>query len=452
MSENLETLVVGAGISGLACAHALRDTDVQVWDAAAEPGGLVRTVAVGEHGLRYEAGPEALAAGSEHVAELARAVGVEVARAPAHGQARFVVRHGALLPVPMSPPALLGSRVLSWRGKLRLLSEPWRDGRVGLDGSIAEFTRHRLGSEVLEALVDPMVSGIYGGDPEHLSLRACAPAMAAGIEEYGSVFGVLRRRPRAPRAAKVGLWKPRGGMQDLTDGLARALGTKLRLGMRAESLRREGGSWVVASPECTVRARHVVVALPLAPARSLLAHAAPAASAALADMTAESLVSVLHAYRRADVAHSLSGFGYLVPSREKLRHLGTLFSSSIDAECAGEGVVLLRTLLGGARDPVALDLDDAELHDLVAREAAPLLGIGAAPLWATTWRYPRVLPRFDLEHPRRQVVLRSELPTNLTVLGNFTDGVGLSSLVKRALSVAGELKGTADSNQPLRAL
>jgi oxygen-dependent protoporphyrinogen oxidase len=444
MRAHADTLVIGAGISGLAYAHARRGDDVLVLEASDEAGGLIRTAEVAAQvRVRHELGPESLAPGAHEVAELAESLGVARSEAGAATRARFVVHRGRLVRAPDSPPALLRTPLLSLRGKLRLLLEPWRAPRE-LDGSIAAFARHRLGREALAALVDPMVAGIHAGEPEQLSMRACFPRAVAWVEQHGSIFAALRAQRCAAdaQAPRLPMWKPRGGMQRLTDALARVLGESLRCGVAVNGLEASADGYRARTSAGEVQAARVVLAVPLAAARVLLTGVAPAAAAALADMQSESLVGVAHAYRRADVEHDLAGFGYLVPAREGLRHLGTLFSSTIDPECAESDVVLLRTLLGGARDPEIAGAAEADILRVVAAEVAPLVGVRRPPQWAEVRRYPHALPRFDLRHPERRRALARALPPGLSVLGNFTAGIGLPALVAEASALAARTQAT----------
>ena len=391
--------------------------------------------------LRYEWGPEALAPGSHDVLELAESLGIEALPVPTDSRARYIVRAGAPVAVPTSLGAFLRSPLLSRSGKLRLFTEPFRRRAVGLDGSIADFCRHRLGHQALDMLVDPIVAGIHAGDPAQLSARACFPQLVKWVEEHGSIFRALLARGR-PTGKRVGMWKPRGGMQRLTDALARALGDRLHLGRGVRALRPRADGWIADTEAGPIAANHVVLALPVAATRDLLSGPAPEASAALSGIDQENLVVALHAYRRDDVEHSLAGFGYLVPSGEGLRHLGTLFSSSIDPECTGEDTVLLRTLLGGALRPQLVRASDTELQTLVNREVGPLLGISGAPLWSTLLRHRQTLPRFGLGHPAALETLRQSLPTGLHVLGNFTAGIGLPKLVSEAQTLARAITGS----------
>jgi len=444
-AATLDTLVVGAGISGLAFAHerarVAPDENLLVLEASESAGGLVRTLT--QDGFRFEEGPEALPSGARSVRDLCRELELPLQEAPQAASKRYLALDEKLLEVPASPEDLATSRILSFGAKLRLLAEATCARDEALSGSIADFARHRFGKEALERVVDPLVAGIHAGDPEQLSLRACFPEVVRMVEEHGSVTAALKARAQQKKAsgtsAALGgsLWKPAGGMESLVKELAGRLGSHLRTNARVAELQRTEGAFALLEES---GARHVaarvVLAVPLAAARALLSLVAPGAAAALASMQSEGLVSVVHAYRRADVAHALDGFGYLVPKSAGGIVLGTLFSSSLDPLAAPAGHVLLRSLLGGARRPDALALADDALLEHVTRESSGALGITRAPVFAHVARYPAAIPRFDLEHPARRMRLAEGFPPGLSVLGNFTRGLGVESLVSEARTLA----------------
>jgi oxygen-dependent protoporphyrinogen oxidase len=185
-------------------------------------------------------------------------------------------------------------------------------------------------------------------------------------------------------------------------------------------------------------AGRVVLATPVGAAAEILAQESPALCQTLGTMTSESIVSISHLWRREDVAHPLDGFGYLVPSRLGLNHLGTLFSSTIQPSCCGEDVVLLRTLMGGAHHPEQAEAEPDDLRGIVAHEVGAVLGLSAEPLWSTVATWRSVLPRYDLEQPARQTrvdALLDELP-GLHLLGNHRRGVAVNSLVAASRELA----------------
>lgn len=473
MSERVETLVVGAGVSGLSYAHARGpDADVLVLEASERPGGLVRTerltlgsdapgeprasgsaarvAAVGaspgaapsasERVVRHELGPEALrleVAGG--LSDALRALGIEAREPPAAGRRRYLAHAGRLVPAPLGP-RLVTTPLLSLGGKLRLACEPFRDPRLALDGSVADFVRHRTGAQALAALFDPLVSGIHAGDPEELSMRACFPRLVALVERHGGLLRALLATRGSPAPS---LMKPAGGCQALTDALARALGPRLRLRAPAQAIERAGARWRVHAGASSLEAERLVLALPSAAATRLLAPALPELAHPVAAIASESLVSLAHVWRRADVAHPLDGFGYLVASREGLRHLGTLFSSSIDPDACPPTHVVLRTLLGGARRPELVDASEEELLAIVAHEVAPLLGLRGAPERVAIQRWRATLPRYDLGHPARLAAIERATPPGLVLLGNWLAGIGVNHLVATARARAAADAGGA---------
>jgi len=454
--ESVDTLIVGAGIAGLAYAHARAGAELLVLDAAPRAGGLLRTSRAelpGAGTLRFEWGPEALQDDAPETLALLGELGLTPLPAAAESAKRFICLRGRLEPVPLSPGDILGSSLLSPAGKLRAATEPMRARGGGLDGSVADFVRHRLGEEVLQRLADPFVTGVYAGDPEQLAARAAFPKLVALVEEHGSLLAGLKARGKARKASgearrgPPGLFTLAGGLGPLADALAARLGARVRLGTRVVALRREGDGWGASvqavadrDPPAPVelRARRVVVATPVAAAARLLQEAAPELAAELADMQSESVVSISHAWRREQVAHALDGFGYLVPSAEGRMHLGTLFSSSIEPGCVPAGVVLLRTLMGGARRPRMVEWPDEELLAELSEGVAPLLGLQGEPLWAHVVRHRAVLPRYDLRQPRRQARVDELLARTpgLTLLGNWRRGISVNAQVEASRAAA----------------
>lgn len=433
MTESARTIVVGAGISGLARAHALGpQADVLVLDAADRPGGLMWTERA--EGIGFELGPESLQVGSPATTELLSELGIDARPAPAAARRRYVVNAGRTVPLPRSPLSFLTFPALTWRGKLRALSEPWRARGVALDGSLADFVRHRLGPEALAALVDPFVSGVYAGDPELLSFRAIFPDLHAGVAQHGSIVRALRRRDRSKPRRPATLLSLPDGLGTIPRALADRLGARLRLATEVRAIERGRAGWRLETDAGRFAAERLVVATPALAAARLLDAAEPALARELASLTSENLAVVHTLWPRERAGHPLDGFGYLVPSRERLGHLGTLFCSSMRPEACPADSVLVRTFLGGAREPDVVDASDDELVERCVREVGALLRLRGRPDWRHVVRWRGVLPRYDLEHPARLARVRAPLAgrDDLELLGNYLDGIGLPRLIERA--------------------
>ncbi len=470
-SHDADVLVLGAGLSGLVIAFrlTLAGLRVEVLEARSRPGGVIATVRHAIEGgeALIERGPNSAMDTSPHVAALLRDLGLQSQRIDAEPAAarRYVLRGGRLLRVPTSLPAFVGTRLLSLRAKLRLLREPLIAARRdGDEESVADFVRRRLGPEMLDYAVEPLVGGIYAGDPAQLSLPATFPALAAMEARHGGLArGLLlgARERRRQRAADEHTPKTRatsfnfiGGMQTLTDALARHL-PQLACGATVQALRRErDGSYAVEverdGERSTRRARALVLALPAFAAARLVAPlgaAGAAAATALAQIAYPPMATVTAAYRRRDVAHRLDGFGFLAPRVEQPPVLGTLFVSAMFRGRTPAGTVLLTSFVGGRRDPQAALAPASHLAADVVRCNAHLLG-AEPPLFTEVSQWPQAIPQTDLGHAQRLAAvaaLEQQLP-GLTVCGSWRDGVSISDCIeagdRRAAHVVAALPPT----------
>lgn len=470
----VDTLVVGAGVSGLAYAQARgRNADLLVLEGSDRAGGLLRTTrAKFEPGgaVQFEWGPEVLTGSAELAALMTE---LKLAPQPVETAAlrQLVLRDGRLHPLPVGPAALLRTRMLSWRGRLRALSEPFRARDTALDGSVADFVRHRFGEEVLQNLADPLVMSIFAAAPERLSLRAAFPEWRALVAEHGSVWSARNARLLAPPsgAEPPSAFILPGGLNKFADALANSLGNRLLVNLRVTAVNQEPASfddpWEAVSDltrhpmvwrvdaqshqgsqveELSWRAKRLVLALPAKAAARVLLPVDRTLAESLASVSSESVVSLSHAWRRQDVGHALDAFGFIVPSRESQVQLGTVFSSTIRPSCCTEGLVLLRTLLGGGRNTRLIDWPEEELWGVIEQEVAPVLGLKGKPVWTSVIRQREALPRYDLEHPRRREHIGHMLKAlpGLSVLGNWNRGTGCEQLIAEARVLAREHAAT----------
>lgn len=448
-----DTVVVGAGISGLAVAHGLarRGRTVSVLEAAPRPGGVIATVR--RDGALYERGPNSTLDTSPRIAELLTELRIAGERADASAAAaiRFIVRGGALRALPTSPPAFLKTSAFSAGAKLRLLREPFvAPTPAGVEESIAAFVRRRLGREFLDYAIDPFVAGIYAGDPERISVAAAFPRLLALEQKYGSlirgqIMGARERRRNkevAKNAAKS--FSFRNGMQTLTDALAAGL-QHMTCGVQVARIGREGAGFAVEGVRdgapFALRGGTVVVATPAPDAAAMVAGLAPDAARALAAVDYAPVAIVASAYRRADVAHPLRGFGFLVPKVEHRAILGTLFSSSMFDGRAPADLVLLTTFAGGRRNPEVMGMSDAGLGDAVHAELADLVGARAAPAWREVVRWPQAIPQYDLGHLERlrPVDAAEQANPGLWFCANWRGGVAVGDRIAKGDVLAGDI-------------
>lgn len=447
-SSVFDLAVVGAGPSGMAYAlgavHVAeqlgRPLSVVVLEAAGRPGGWVHTGTQGPY--RLETGPYGYLDKHPELGEIVRALSLESAM---HGPSpaaknRFVLVRSKLRRLPTGPLSFLFSRILSLRGKLRLLREPWAKGPPEGDESVAAFATRRLGSEAAESLVVPMFTGIYAGDPDAASLAACFPRMAELERDYGGLFRALLKLRKQVRRSGQGVGAPRGvltsfrgGLSTLMRAMADALGERLRLSWPVEEVRRAEDGFVAAGPAGSVRARALVMAAPARIATRLLAPLDEQIAALLGEIPYVG-VSVVHtAYRQEDAARLPRGFGFLVPRAAGADLLGSVFVSHIFPDHAPEDQVLLRNVLGGALRPELVDLDDELLVRRVRDAHARLLGLHREPAFMEVARYPRALPGYPLGHLDRLAALDAAVAGHpgLVVTGNALRGIGLADCLAK---------------------
>ena len=457
----LDAVVVGAGISGLCCAHALqrRGLSVLTLEAASRAGGVVHSVE--RDGFLVERGPNSVLDSTGAMAELVAALGLgaRLRWASALAARRYVLHGGVPLALPSSASSFVRTPLLSRRAKWRLLCEPMvARAPAALDESVADFVRRRLGAEVLDQLVEPFIAGIYAGDPEQLSLRAALPRLHAFEQDSGSLARGLWRQASAAASehARQGAATPERtperthtrsfsfdrGLQVLIDALATAA-APVALDTQVTHVEINDG------PTFTVWARHqgrplhwrcraLVLALPAAAAAGLLRCHAPVAAAALDDIVYAPLASVASAYAAADITHALDAFGCLVPRLARRSLLGVLFSSTMFEGRAPPGQVLLTSFVGGQRQPELAGLSESEIAWHVHAEHRTMLGARRPPRWQVVTRWPRAIPQYTRGHLARvdQALGAQQLLPGLFMAANWLGGVALGDCMHSAQRAA----------------
>lgn len=486
-------VVVGGGVSGLATAFQLRDlggrvsggVQVTVLEGSPEPGGNIRTRRE-EGGFVIERGPNGYLDNAPATEALVRRLGLEdqVLKADSAAAKRYLFRGGRLHLLPTGPLSFLVSPVLSLRGRLRVLAEPFSAPRpLGVDETVFEFASRRIGREAASVLVDAMVSGVFAGSAHELSLASAFPKMAAMEREYGSLVKAMlalakeRRRGRKAlqgrraQGGEVGtgvrvggpagpggtLTSFREGLDVLPKALAGALGGAVRCGVEVVGVERlDGGGgreegmrgrgelplWRVrlATGEA-VEAHAVVLAVPAPKAVPLVAGMDAELAEVLREIRTAPLAVVALGLDEAAAGGKPDGFGFLVPRGEELRILGCLWDSSIFPGRAPPGKVLLRAMVGGAHDPDVLQLSDEELVATVRNDLRRAMGLTAPPLWSRVYRWRLGIAQYTVGHGGRLTRIHSLLLRNpgLWVAGGSYYGVSMNACIEKAPKQAEEI-------------
>jgi len=458
--------IIGGGISGLATAHAVErlaasrgiDIETVVIEKEGRVGGKIWSRK--EEGYLCEWGPNGFLDNKPMTLELCDRLGIhnQLARSDDNARKRFIYSDAVLHRLPENGPSFLKSKLISWPGKFRLAKEyfiPKREGDG--DETLAEFGRRRLGPEALDKLIAPMVSGIFAGDPETMSLKSCFPRIYQLEQEYGGLLKAmlsLASQKRAERKAGKAVASAAGpggiltsfveGIQELTDSTAGSLRGQLRKGVAAVSIKqKEGGYEIALDSGATIDAEVVVTAVPA----YHLAKMVGELSIVLADILKAILYApmnvVCFGYEKEKIEHDLNGFGYLIPKKEGCSILGTLWDSSIFPNRAPEGHVMLRSMMGGATNPAAIDLSDRHVQEYVQADLREIMGIDAAPDFVRIFRHQHAIPQYTVGHGQRLLALEEgfhKFP-GLFFTGNAFFGIGLNDCVAASNRTAEKVVG-----------
>ena len=460
-------IIVGGGISGLATAWLLRSKamaagkglDITLLEKEERPGGKIKSIHT--DGYVCEWGPNGFLDSKPQTLDLCRAVGVEtnLHRSNDNARKRFIFSGGELHQLPDGGPAFLKSGLISWPGKLRLALEPTpfiASAPVGVDETLAAFGRRRLGKEALDKLIAPMVSGIFAGDPETMSLISCFPRIAELEREYGGLIRAMimlgKKKKQDIAAGKVVssaagpggvLTSFREGIQYLSDALSASLGGMVKPGVAVTSVTKGGAVpyRVTCSNGTEYEADQVIVASPAFAAADMMDGLDNSISAVLRQIPYASMTVICFGYNRDQIKRSLDGFGYLIPKKEGRNTLGTLWDSSMFENRAPEGKVLLRSMMGGACAPQYINLSDDEVVSRVKQDLKLIMAIDAAPEFVRVFRHPQAIPQYTVGHGARLQALADSLRAHpgLVLTGNSYRGIGLNDCVAAAERAADEV-------------
>jgi oxygen-dependent protoporphyrinogen oxidase len=466
--------VVGGGITGLAAAHRVLEllphTELLLLEASARLGGVLDTIH--RDGFLVERSADNFLTKMPWAVELCSRLGLADQLLPTDESRRraYVVRDGELLPVPdgfvlMKPGKLrplVSSPILSWRGKLRLLAEPWVRRRMTFgaaaagisdDESVAAFAARRLGREAFERLVQPLVAGIYTADPDKLSMAATLPELLAMERDHGSLYRASRhgasdataQQTEGESGARYSLFvAPQHGMGSIVAALADRLPDgAVRRGIPVSAVRRDAASWILdtggAAPS-GVRQQFdaVIIALPAYAAANLFSQSVPPLADLLAQIEYAGCAVVSLAYQSRQFGRPLSGFGFVVPRAERRRIIAASFASEKFSGRTPDDCTLVRVFIGGALQPELLDQNEERLVALAHAELSDLLKLRGQPLWFDLARWPRSMPQYHVGHLDRVARIEAavnELP-GIELAGNAYRGVGIPQCVHSGESAA----------------
>jgi oxygen-dependent protoporphyrinogen oxidase len=464
MPNSKQVVVIGGGISGLACAYKLQQSGVAVTllESTDRVGGLMGTVE--KDGFLFETGPQSFQ-GAETLLHLIRELGIDNELCTADSKApRYVLRNGELMKIPMSPQAILSTSLLGLGSRWKVVSEPFRKTQPPSDEeSVAKFVRRKFGHEILEYLVSPFVSGVYAGDPEKLSLRAAFPSLEEWERDYGSILrGAMKSRSGKPKQAGGAppLCSFKRGVSTLATTIGSKLADRLLAGARADAIlpcsTGAGASQIQFTrdgQQQTLSAHAVVMATPALTAAHLAAQIAPSLVATLSGIAYAPVAVVGLGYYSKQIGQPLDGFGVLIPRAEKIRTLGIIWNSSLFPGRAAEGRVALTGIVGGATDPGVVEETEATIASIVQLDSEGVLDIAGAPITSCVWKHSKALPQYNLGHGHVVKSIREgeRATPGLFFTGNYLGGPSIGKCVEEGFATAAATLAFLESGVPGRA-
>ena len=445
-----DVVIVGAGLTGLTAGFYLSKSGKKVllFETADRPGGVINSVR--EDGFLYETGPNTGVLSSVELVKLFDDLGdrCNLESANPVANSRWIWKGGRWHALPGGLKQAVTTPLFTWGDKFRILAEPFR--RRGHDPleSVASLVRRRMGRSYLDYAVDPFISGIYAGNPEHLVTKYALPKLHNLEMQYGSFIrggiakSMSKKSPDETRVTRA-VFSAKGGLSSLTDSMAEAIGTERIITSCSDVVvNRHGNTFVTTftrgGRSHSLDSDSLITTCGSHCLSELLKFAGADELKDILTLQYARVVQVILGYRQWR-GIPLEGFGGLVPSREGRDILGVLFTSSFLKNRAPEGGALLSVFLGGMRRSDIADMTDNEITDIALRETKTMLRSGnAAPDLLKVFRYNHAIPQYGRDSGARLEAidqLENRYP-GLVLAGNIRDGIGMADRVKQGVNLA----------------
>lgn len=476
-NQPYDVAIIGGGIAGLAGAYYLqrqaaaanRPLRYILLERSPTAGGKIVTEQVhgfGDAPFIVEGGPDSFITQKPWALQLARELGMgdRLLGTNDHLRKNFVLHKGKPTPLPDGVMLIVPTRfapfalspLISPLGKLRMAMDLLVPARQDdEDETLADFVRRRLGSEALDKIAEPLLSGIYNAEAEKQSLLATFPRFREIEQKHGSLIrGMLAARsdsagkaapsnvqPAKPLSAFISF---RGGAQELVDVLLPKLSGEIRFNTGVSTIDQqangaESGYQLQLSDGSTLSARQVILATPAFVSAALLEKIAGDATKMLAAIRYVSTGTISFGYRRDEVKHPLNGFGVVIPRSEKRPINAITWSSTKFDQRAPAGYALIRVFFGGSRNLEIVERSDDDILAIARRELHALMGIDTTPVFHRLFRWRNATPQYDVGHLQRVDAIEAALPAGIYVTGSPYRGIGIPDCVHQAQQTAAQV-------------
>jgi len=439
-------IVIGGGISGLSAAYYLAKSGIRplLVERAARVGGVIQTAR--EQGCVLEEGPDGFMAAKPWATNLIGELGLadQVIGSNDHTRVTYIVKKGKLVPMPeglmmMVPTKILPlveTPLLGWGAKIRMGLEFFRQpaARPMPDRSVHEFLLDHYGEETIDYLAEPLLAGVYGGDPREMSVNSVLARFVEIEKKYGSLTRGVLAAPRPPSGGSF-LLSLKGGLGQLIEALNRALESRCdAMQASAETIEKTAAGLRVRADGEWLETEHVVLATTAAEGAPLVETLQPELASLLGGIPYTSSVTLSLGYPKARFDHPLQGHGFLVPKKERKFIFGCTWVGNKFDHRVPANMVVLRCFLGGD----ALGLSDAELVDAARDDLHAIMGLEAEPVFHHIARWRNSMAQYTVGHAARVERierLASEIP-GLYLAGNAYHGIGIPDCVRMGQEAA----------------
>lgn len=440
--------VIGGGISGLSVAYALKKEgiDVTLYEKEEVAGGLIKSER--KEGYLLERGPNSLLNINAQLDDFCDEIQLEsekIFQIP-ESKSRFILKRGKLVPIPRTPKQFVFTPLLSLKGKLRAAMEPFISPLPYKKvESVSEFVSRRFGPEILDYVVDPLIEGIYAGDPEILSMEATFPRLTLLEEKYGSLLkGFVKRKREEKREKRIDLFSFKNGMGTLPLTLSEKLAGNIEKGFAISSLSRrksEGKGFVLTGNQRGVEQafefEEAVLATPAYESAALVAPLSELLSLQLKAIEYAPVAIINLGFSLSALSIPFPGSGCLIPKKEKRSLLGFRLNSNLYAGRAPEGKMVVTCFIGGMRNRSVVEQSEKELIRTAYEEISSLLELRGRPEFTHLVRHQKAIPQYDLKHHLKIETISKELGLipGLWLAGNYFRGVSVWDCLSQGLEL-----------------
>jgi oxygen-dependent protoporphyrinogen oxidase len=445
-------VIVGGGIAGLAAAYDLRraGVDCTIFEKRPKLGGVIETLTWED--CLLECGPDSFISAKPEAAALIKELGLEseIIGSNDHQRTTYILKLGRLVPLPEGVMMIVPTRVmpmvrsplLGWGTKLGMALELFRRRptpyQAGRDRSVAEFVVDHFGQETLDYLAEPLLSGVYGGDPRRLSMASVLPRFLQMEAKYGSL-GRAVMQSKSQGSAGGSLFRTlKGGLGTLVDAVSKRLTVRHHA---VEAIEKRDNGFRVRAAGDWIEADHVILACPAWAAAGLAGRLDGDLGRSLDAIPYSSSLTLSLIYKSSEFDGKRAGFGFLVPQKERQRMAAATFVGTKFPYRAPEDRIILRCFFGGTADEEILKESDDSLLAIARNELKRILGLTAPPIFHSISRWPRSMAQYNVGHAGRikQIKDRVAAISGLLLAGNAYEGIGIPDCIRTGRAAAKEI-------------